>query len=243
MNHLEETVDPKDYPTLNSKNMICLQTDKDITPVLRDIMKLAKKVRSVDLLKVLNYNDTTTSLVEVPCSAKKSGFKKQARRSWWVHQILQCVQKYKEEELVTDDERQQEEDDNKFAYTDDDAARWLITYLGKCYPCEFVKSAHALDMPIHQGKMDSLYTTAMRSDAGVSLAVQQTTMKYLIGCCGYWPPPPLRPMDGTTNACSRGNWPCPDNTGTMKQRHLWTPICWPNWTKSRQQMANWRPGW
>jgi hypothetical protein len=68
---------PKDYPALLSKN-ICLQTDKDIMPVLWDIIKLSKKVRSVDLLKVLNYNDTATSLVEVPCSAKQSGFRKQA---------------------------------------------------------------------------------------------------------------------------------------------------------------------
>jgi hypothetical protein len=90
MNRFEETVDPKDYPTLDSKN-ICLKTDKDISLVLQDIMKLSKKVRSVDLLKVLNYNNTTTSLVEVPCSVKQSGFKKQARRSQWVQRILQCV--------------------------------------------------------------------------------------------------------------------------------------------------------
>jgi hypothetical protein len=43
MNGLEETVDPKDYPSLNSKN-ICLQRDKDITPVLQDIMKLSKRL-------------------------------------------------------------------------------------------------------------------------------------------------------------------------------------------------------
>jgi hypothetical protein len=64
------TIDPKELPTLASKQ-ICLQKDKDITPVLRDILKLAKKIKSsgVDLLKVLHYDDTTTSLVEVPCSA------------------------------------------------------------------------------------------------------------------------------------------------------------------------------
>jgi hypothetical protein len=115
-------------------------------------MKLSKEVRSVGLLKVLNYNDTTTSPVEAPCYAKQSGFMKQARRSGWAHRILQCVRKYKEEELVANDEKQ-EEDDDEFAYTDDDAARWLITYLGDCYPKEFVKSAQALDMPIHQGNM------------------------------------------------------------------------------------------
>jgi hypothetical protein len=183
INCFDESIDPKDYPTLDSKG-ICLKTDKDIRPVLRDIMKLSKKVKSVDLLKVLNYNDTTTSLVEVPCSAKQSGFKKQARRSRWVYRILQCVRKYKEEELVADDGRA-EEDDDEFAFTDDDAARWLITYLGDSYPKEFVKSAQALDMPIHQGKMDAETTTAMWSDAGVGVAAQRIMMKYFLDFFGY----------------------------------------------------------
>jgi hypothetical protein len=105
-------------------------------------MKLSKQVRSVDLLEVLNYNDTTTSLVEVPCSAKQSGFKKQARRSRRVERILQSVRKYKVEELVADNEKQ-EDDDDEFAYTDDDAARWLITFLGESYPKEFVKTCQS----------------------------------------------------------------------------------------------------
>jgi hypothetical protein len=95
---------------------------------------------------------------------------------------LQCVRKYKEEALVADDEQ---EEDDKIAYTDDDAARWLITYLGDCYPKEFVKSAQALDMPIHQGKMDAGYTTAMWSDAGVGVAAQQIMMKYFIAFFWY----------------------------------------------------------
>jgi hypothetical protein len=135
-----EHINPKDYPTLHSKH-ICLQTDTKITAVLRDILKLSKKVKSVDLVKVLHYNDSTTSLVEVPCSAKQSGFKKQARRSRWVHQILQCVRRYSKLELLDGIEREGgDDDDDEFAFTDDDAARWLITYLGECFPSEFVKS-------------------------------------------------------------------------------------------------------
>jgi hypothetical protein len=68
-------------------------------------MKQSKKVKYVDLLEVcLNYYDTTTSLVEVPCSSKQSGFKKQARRSRWVHNILRYIRKYKEK-LAADNER------------------------------------------------------------------------------------------------------------------------------------------
>jgi myosin heavy subunit len=173
----EENINPKDYPTLHSKH-ICLKTDKDITAILRDIMKLSKEVKSIDLLKVMNYDDRPTSLVEVPCSAKQSGFKKQARRSRWVHRTLQCVRKYKEE--LVDDDKIVDDTDEEYAYSDDDAARWLITYLGECFPCEFVKSAQALDMPIHQGKMDAEYTTAMWSDAGVGVAGQRIIMKYFL---------------------------------------------------------------
>jgi hypothetical protein len=43
----------------------------------------------------------------------------------------------------------------------------------------------APDMPIHQGKMDAEYTTAMWSDAGVGVAAQQIVMKYFIDFFGY----------------------------------------------------------
>jgi hypothetical protein len=66
---LRQQLTQKNYPALSSKN-ICLKTDRDITPILGDIMKLSKEIRSVDLLKVLDYNDMTNSLVEAPCSAK-----------------------------------------------------------------------------------------------------------------------------------------------------------------------------
>jgi hypothetical protein len=40
INYFEENINPKDYPTLHSKH-ICLKTDKDITAILCDIMKLS----------------------------------------------------------------------------------------------------------------------------------------------------------------------------------------------------------
>jgi hypothetical protein len=180
----EEVVDVKTFPTLVSKG-ICLTSDIDVTPVLRDLVKLSKTVKSVDLLKVLHFNGATTSLVEIPCSTKMSGFKKQARRSQWVLRILQCVRRFKKEDLLVNDDDATDPDDEETAFTDDDAARWLLTYLGECFPSEFVKSAQALDMPIHQGKMDAEYTTAMWSDAGVGVGAQRIIMKYFTGFFGY----------------------------------------------------------
>ncbi len=40
-------------------------------------------------------------------------------------------------------------------------------------------------MPIHQGKMDAVYTTAMWSDAGVGVAAQRVVNKYFIDFFGY----------------------------------------------------------
>jgi hypothetical protein len=76
----EETVDPHQRLALVAKNVV-LASDEDITPALRDVVNLSKKVKSVDLLKVLHVNGRVTSLVAAPCSAKQSGFKKQDRKS------------------------------------------------------------------------------------------------------------------------------------------------------------------
>jgi hypothetical protein len=90
-NYFEEgTINPKQFPALASKH-VCLESDADIGPILRDIAKLSETVKSVHLLKVSHFNGGTTSLVEVPCSAKLSGFKKAAKKSRWVLRVLHNV--------------------------------------------------------------------------------------------------------------------------------------------------------
>jgi hypothetical protein len=133
--------------------------------------KLSKQVKSADILKILNLNNSTTSLVEVPSSAKNSGFKKQARRTKWVLRIPESVRRYKTKDLLDGD------DDGKITCTNDDASRWLLTHLGEFVPAEFVKSAQALDMPVHRGKIDAACTAAVWSDAGVGVAAQRIVMK------------------------------------------------------------------
>jgi hypothetical protein len=180
----DTTLKPQEYPTLVSKN-ISLTSNQDIVPVLREIVKLSKQVKSVDILKILNLNDSATSLVEVPSSAKNSGFKKQALRTKWVLSILESVRRCKTKDLLVGDGDEEDEEDNEIAHTNDNAARWLLTYLGEFFPAEFVKSAQALDMPIHRGKVDAAYTAAMWSDAGVGVAAQRIVMKYFMSFFGY----------------------------------------------------------
>jgi hypothetical protein len=119
------------------------------------------QVRSINLLKVVNSNNITTSLVEVPCSAKQSGFKKQSWKRGWVEQILYNVRKNRQIELLVDaadGDKYLNKEDDKRAYTNAGAARWLMTYLGECFPAEFVKTCqstrgrwmpkHACELPV-----------------------------------------------------------------------------------------------
>jgi hypothetical protein len=93
----------------------------------------------------------------------------------------QCVRRSKKVDLSVNDE----DDEEEVSCTDHDAARWLLTHLGECFPSKFVQSAQALDMPIHQaGKMGAECTTAMWSDAGVGAGAQRTIMKHFMGFFG-----------------------------------------------------------
>jgi hypothetical protein len=76
----EEVVDVKTFPTLVSKG-ICLTSDVDVTPVLRDLVKLSKTVKSVDAESPA-FNGAPQSLSLKSLFDKDVGFKK-ARRSQW----------------------------------------------------------------------------------------------------------------------------------------------------------------
>jgi hypothetical protein len=169
-NVFDEHINPKDYPTLQAKQ-ISVESDKAShcgSPSWHHQTikegEVSWHTQSCELQWY--YNDATTSLVKVPCCyAKQSGFKQQARRTRWVHWILQSVRRYNAEDVVDGVGKEKKEVDEEFAYSDDNAARWLLmTYLGECYPSEFVKyvvcASITLDMPIHQGKIHAEYTTA-----------------------------------------------------------------------------------
>ncbi len=90
------------------------------------------------------------------------------------------MRRHKKEDLSVSDE----EDEEEVACTNNDAARWPLTHLGEWHPSEFVQSAQALDMPVHQGKMDVENTTAMWSDAGVGVGAQRIITKHFMGFFG-----------------------------------------------------------
>jgi hypothetical protein len=122
---IAEVTDPNQFPTLVAKNT-CITSDKDIKAMMRELAKLSKQVKSVALLEVVHHNDTTTSLVEVLCSAKQSGFKERARSSRLTERSLESMRRFKKEDALVD-ENDDDDDNDETACTNDDAAR-LITW-------------------------------------------------------------------------------------------------------------------
>jgi hypothetical protein len=117
-----------------------------VTPALREIVKPPKKAKSADLLKVLHFNGATTSLLKVPCLAKQSGFRSEARgpktEAGASHPtVSETVQE--EVTLAGNNNNDNDDSGNKMASADDDAAKWLIARLGDFFPKELVKSARA----------------------------------------------------------------------------------------------------
>jgi hypothetical protein len=77
------------------------------------------------------------------------------------------VRKNKEKELlvVADGDEYDDNEDGETAYPNADAARWLMSYLGECFPADFKKPAQRLDMPIHQGTMEPPSTVNKEKDS------------------------------------------------------------------------------
>jgi hypothetical protein len=59
------------------------------------------------------------------------------------------------------------EEDDEVAATRDDAARWMMTYLGMKFPTIFAKAASAIGMRIHGKRMSAERAFAMWSDANI----------------------------------------------------------------------------
>jgi hypothetical protein len=107
------------------------------------------------------------------------------KQSRWVHQILQCIRRYKSE--LADDEREDDSNGDAFTYKDDAVTRWLITSFvtwGNHTLASLSSGCKHYKCPSTKAKwMWSI--TAMWSDAGVGVVGQVIIMKYFIEIFGY----------------------------------------------------------
>ena len=136
---IEEEINEEKYPVLKLYG-IPVRDDQVIQNVLRDITKLSKEVKSINLLTFSTYNDTPTTLVRVPKSKRYDRFVRNARQTKWITQILDAVvppapaEKDAADGDDCDDTTVEVDCHDEVGQNRDDAARWLLTYLGKKYP-------------------------------------------------------------------------------------------------------------
>jgi hypothetical protein len=77
------------------------------------------------------------------------------------------------------------EEDDEVAASRDDAARWIMTYLGMKFPTEFVKAASEIGMPIHGKKMSAERAFAMWSDANINTTQQRIVNQHFAAFFGH----------------------------------------------------------
>jgi hypothetical protein len=144
------------------------------TPLLATLFKSATKVSKghlnsllLEILKVMGNKSNAVDFeyrngnrgraVIVPRVKSLDSFKKQAKRSNWIKSLL--------EHTAGED-------------SVEDAAQWLITYLGKHYEASFTLASEALGLPLVE-RMDAAAAEAMWSDANVNVVQQRIIRRHL----------------------------------------------------------------
>jgi hypothetical protein len=105
-------------------------------------------------------NGKKARAVIIPQVKDKESFMKQARKSQWLESVL--------EHLTGGVEQHDKED----------AAEWLVSYLGKRYDASFILASEALGLPLVQ-QLDEASTEAMWSDANINVVQQRIIHKHL----------------------------------------------------------------
>ena len=109
---------------------------------------------------VVNFeykNSTKGCAIIVPQVKNYDSFKKQAKRSQWIRSLLGHIAGKDSTE---------------------DAAQWMITYLGKHYDASFTLASAAIGLPIVE-RMDAPSAEAMWSDANVNVVQQRIIRRHL----------------------------------------------------------------
>jgi hypothetical protein len=180
-----EDINPDDYPVLKQLN-IGLTNDRQLQPLLRDIYKLQKKVKSVDLFQFSAYNDKQQNYVVVPTSGCLKQFKANASKTKWVDKMLDAVVNPMLQEYHDNNEEEDSEDEEIQAGTGkENVAQWVTIYLGLRYPDAFVQAAESLGMPIRSSKMDRYSAFAMWREANISIRAQRTIHRHFSKFFGW----------------------------------------------------------
>jgi hypothetical protein len=110
--------------------------------------------------------------VQVPRSGTLKGFQKNLK---WIDRLLPALV----QQPAGADARDTVEDGDERATSTADAARILLTALGKRQPDEFIKAASAIGVPLHSTPLSTEDTHAMCMDANIGVNSLNTILRWL----------------------------------------------------------------
>lgn len=179
-----EALEVSSFPVL-SRYGIDIKNQAEVMSLMRDITKLRQSIQSVDIFRFAAYNDKDVNLINVPASKDRKQFIKNLnrnRRSWVMH-VLDAVvgSQQVDAEMVADED----DPEDLVGTARADAALWLVTYLGRKFPDQFVQAATDIGMPVHHTKMPSHVAAAMWEAAGMGLMSQRIVHKYFLAHFGW----------------------------------------------------------
>jgi len=152
------TLNRLNFPVLSSLLGDIYQLKEwDLQAMLRELITHFGKNRKVDWQ---HSNGKKARAVIIPQVKDKASFMREAWKDRWLESIL--------EHLTGSSENLEIEN----------AAEWLITYLGKKYDTSFVLALEALGLPLVQ-RMDEASTEAMWCDANINVVQQRILRKHL----------------------------------------------------------------
>jgi hypothetical protein len=148
-----------DYPVLKKHN-IDPTSQHDIEGVLRDLAKLQRKIKSVDIFLVGSHNNKQTQLVHIPRSSTHFNFQKNLNRGGynWVEKILDAAVSLGDPAVPLPPI---EGPDDETALDRKDAALWLIIHLVRKYPDQFLEAGNRCGYPVPREKMSASYAAAV----------------------------------------------------------------------------------
>ncbi len=169
-----------DFPSLHQYGIpitkSCLQS------VLRNIYSVSQSAVGTNLLTFEFFNQSTCSLLNIPSSADYSRFKRNARRTKWIDQLLLHLSSAEEEPV-------------------DEGVKWMLHHLGKTYSESFTAVAIQLGLLLAPKVMDAESACATWAEANFPVRAQRIILRHLkhfFGRCITVPEQQIRDLEEGT---------------------------------------------
>jgi hypothetical protein len=158
----DELINNNDFPVMIHHGIDCHDVQA-VHALLCELGKLNDMVSSQNIFTFDQKNRKQTSMVRVPMSTKYKSFVRNAPA--WLPKVLDAVCPETAEDNDGNDE-------DRLGHSRDDAAQWLLTYLGSKWPTEFAQASAKIGMPVSAKTMGSYWAFAMWGDANITLTQQ-----------------------------------------------------------------------